>query len=139
MDRSFPHPISILMPICNEVDVLDSLIDEWHRDVMQYLPSGSEMLFDDGASTDGTLEKLDKFQQTHPYIRVLRSKKEGFAPAARRLYQEARCPYVFFTDSDGQYVPSEFWKIVEGLKGYDIAHGAKVSRKDPMIRLVGSF
>jgi dolichol-phosphate mannosyltransferase len=139
MDRSFPHPISILMPICNEVDVVDSLIAEWHNEVMQFLPPGSEMLFDDGDSKDGTLEKLDQLQQTHPYIRVMRSKREGFEPAARRLYQEARCPYVFFTDSDGQYVPSEFWKIVAGLKGFDICHGAKISRKDPMIRLVGSW
>jgi glycosyltransferase involved in cell wall biosynthesis len=138
MDRSFPHPISILMPICNEQAVVVSLVEEWDQEVIQYLPSGSELVFDDGASTDGTLNTLDELQKKYPYIRVLRSKREGFAPAARRLYQEARCPYVFFTDSDGQYVPSEFWKVVEAQKGYDIGHGAKVGRKDPLIRVVGS-
>ena len=138
MTRTFAHPVSILMPICNEVAVVRQVVEEWANEVFQYLPSGSEMLFDDGASTDGTLETLDTLREKYPFIRVLRSRKEGFAAAARRLYDNARCDYVFFTDSDGQYVAAEFWKVVEALDGYDIAHGAKQNRQDPKLRLVAS-
>ncbi|MBV8781039.1 MAG: glycosyltransferase family 2 protein, partial [Phycisphaerae bacterium] len=74
MIRVFPHSVSILMPICNESEVVESVVEEWDREVFRYLPAGSELLFDDGASTDGTLEKLDTLREKHPYIRVLRSK-----------------------------------------------------------------
>jgi len=80
------------------------------------------LIFDDGESNDGTLEKLEMLQEKYRYIRILYSKKEGFAAAARRLYQEARCPLVFFTDLDGQYVADEFWKAAALIEGCDMAH-----------------
>jgi glycosyltransferase involved in cell wall biosynthesis len=138
-ERSLPKPISILMPICNEADIIQDVIAEWHADVMQYAPLGSEMVFDDGASTDGTREMLAELAQTsYPFIRVIHSARDGFAAAARRLYSAASCPLVFFTDSDGQYVPAEFWKLVPHLDRFDLVHGAKVNRQDPVVRRVAS-
>ncbi len=138
MTRELSEPVSVLMPICNEAQILPSVIEEWHREVFRHLPKGSEWVFDDGASTDGTLAILEQSQREHPYIRILNSRKEGFAASARRLYREARCPLVFFTDSDGQYVAQEFWKLAPFIRDYDMVHGAKVNRKDPLFRKVAS-
>ena len=30
------EPVSILMPVCNEADIIGSVIDEWLKDVFQY-------------------------------------------------------------------------------------------------------
>ncbi len=138
MNRILTQPVSVLMPVCNEVTVVEQVVEEWHASVFRSLPSGSELIFDDGESTDGTLEKLERLREKYRYIRILYSKKEGFAAAARRLYQEARCPLVFFTDSDGQYVADEFWKAAALIEGCDMAHGAKSNRQDPLYRKLAS-
>ncbi len=134
------EPVSILMPVCNEADVLRNVVNEWIEDVMRYLPSGSEMVFDEAGSTDGTKEILSDLAIQHPFIRVFcHDKKDGFASAARRLYAEARCPWVFFTDSDGQYVASDFWKVAKYADKYEIIHGAKLGRKDALLRRITSM
>jgi len=136
---TLPAAISILMPVCNEAEVLEDVIEEWVRDVFQYLPEGSELVIDEAASTDGTREILQRLCQKYPFIRVKYNEtKDGFAAAARSLYQEARCPLVFFTDSDGQYVPSEFWKLVPFVGEFSLVHGAKIGRQDPFFRKVAS-
>ena len=129
------QPVSILMPVYNEVDVIEDVVEEWVRDVIRHLPKGSEMIFDEGGSTDGTREILHRLTGKYRFIRViLNQKKEGFAAAARRLYQEAKCPLIFFTDSDGQYVAADFWKVARHIHAYDVVHGAKLGRKDPWPR-----
>jgi len=132
-------PVSILMPVCNEAEVLEQVLEEWIADVIQHLPQGSELLIAEAASTDGTREILAKMSAKYAFIRVLyRDTKDGFAAAARLLYTEARCPLVFFTDSDGQYVPAEFWKVAPFIKEFSIVHGAKIGRQDPFFRKAAS-
>jgi dolichol-phosphate mannosyltransferase len=139
IDRTLPEPVSILMPVCNEAEVIEQVIEEWANDVFRHLPPESEFLFDEAASTDGTREILERLRQKYPYIRVMyNEKKDGFAAAARRLYREAKCPLVFFTDSDGQYVASEFWKLAPYIDKYWIVHGAKIARQDAIFRKVAS-
>jgi len=140
VDRTLPGPVSILMPVCNEAEVIEQVIEEWANDVFRHLPPESELLFDEAASTDGTREILERLRQKYPYIRVMyNERKDGFAAAARRLYREAKCPFVFFTDSDGQYVPSEFWKLAPHAKRFPFVHGAKIGRQDPLYRRIASF
>lgn len=132
-------PISIVMPVCNEADVIEEVIEEWVSAVIQYLPEGSELLIDEAASTDGTREILEKLTATYPFMRVdYHEHKEGFATAARNLYINSKCPLIFFTDSDGQYVPSEFWKLAPFAGKFDIVHGAKIGRQDPLPRKISS-
>jgi dolichol-phosphate mannosyltransferase len=126
------------MPVCNEAAVIDDVVREWDLEVFRHLPVGSELVFDDGDSRDGTRERLLALQAELPFIRVLFSPRDGFAASARRLYREARCPLVFFTDSDGQYVASEFWKVAAVFATCDMVHGAKVHRQDPLYRRVAS-
>lgn len=135
--NSLSEPVSILMPVYNEEDVIEPVLREWIDDVVSKLPEGSELVLDD-ASTDRTPEILARLQVEHSSIRIITSKRDGFFNAALRLYRAARNPLVFFTDSDGQYVPSEFWRVVERLDGADMVHGAKMDRKDPWYRVNAS-
>ncbi|MDO8478764.1 MAG: glycosyltransferase [Candidatus Rokubacteria bacterium] len=138
-ERTVPGPVSILMPVCNEADIIEDVIEEWVQDVFRYLPEGSEFLFDDGASTDGTREILGRMSEKYPFIQVrYNDTKDGFAAAARRLYLAAQCPWVFFTDSDGQYVASEFWKLVPFANEFSVVHGAKIGRQDAFARKAAS-
>jgi glycosyltransferase involved in cell wall biosynthesis len=119
-ERRLSEPVSFLMPVCNEVDVIRDVLDEWHEEVFRHLPDGTELILDDGASTDGTLDVLDDLAGRWGFVRTIRSARDGFAASARRLYQAAQCPLMFFTDSDGQYVPAEFWRVAALIDGADM-------------------
>jgi hypothetical protein len=137
---SIPFPVSILMPVSNEADVIEFVIEEWISDVFRFLPKGSEFIFDEAGSNDGTNEILHKLSLKYSFIKVFhRKKKDGFGNAAKRLFSRASCPLVFFSDSDGQYLPSDFWKIAKFCNdNYDLIRGAKIGRKDPFIRRLSS-
>jgi len=137
---SLSEPVSILMPVSNEADVIEEVVEEWVREVIGYLPPGSELLFDEAASTDGTRDILKRLTTKYPFINVeYRDRKDGFANAARRLYERAKCPWIFFTDSDGQYVARDFWKLAKHIDcRNDLIRGAKIGRKDPLIRRLAS-
>jgi glycosyltransferase involved in cell wall biosynthesis len=68
---ALPSAISILMPVCNEAEVLEDVIEEWVRDVFQYLPAGSELVIDESASTDGSREILQRLCGKYAFIRVM--------------------------------------------------------------------
>lgn len=127
------------MPVCNEAAVIEEVVREWEIDVIQYLAPGSELLFDEAASADGTRQILERLQATRGFLRIMsHEKKEGFAAAARNLYTHARNELMFFTDSDGQYVANEFWKLTPHVEKYDLVHGAKIGRQDPLFRKISS-
>lgn len=136
---TLPWPVSVVMPVCNEAEVIESTIEEWAKDVFAYLPAGSEFIIDEAASTDGTVEILSRLSEKYAFLRVHNhADRDGFAAAARRLYESARCPLVFFTDSDGQYVAAEFWKLAPYATEFDLVHGAKIGRQDTLARRVAS-
>ena len=135
--RKLAQAVSILMPVCNEVDVIDTVLEEWTTEVLDHLPEGSEMVFDD-CSTDGTTELLERWCERYPSMRINRSKRDGFFNSAMRLYRLAECDLVFFTDSDGQYVAADFWKVAALIEHNDMVHGATVDRHDPRYRLTFS-
>ncbi|MDM8554088.1 glycosyltransferase [Desulfococcaceae bacterium HSG7] len=144
-EKRFPifnikEPVSILMPVSNEGDVIESVVEEWINDVFKHLPEGSEMLFDEAASKDETNTILQRLSKKYPFIDIVHNeKKDGFANATRRLYKRAKNPLIFFTDSDGQYIAKNFWILAKFIDSYDIVRGAKVGRKDPLGRRVASF
>lgn len=136
------EPVSILMPVYNESEIIEKVVKEWHQEVISFLPQGSELIFDD-ASNDQTTKLLASLKKNYPYIQVHHSQRDGFGNAAKRLYMMAKNPLIFFTDSDGQYLPADFWKIAKVMQaldsgGYDMVNGYKVDRKHPYYQILGS-
>jgi glycosyltransferase involved in cell wall biosynthesis len=139
MNEVLGQPVSVLLPVCNE-ERIEDILNEWHADVLRGLPAGSELVIED-ASGDGTLRKLMAWRdaQSDFPVRVFhRDKKDGYFNAAYRLYVNARCPLIFISDADGQYVPSDFWRLVCFAGDYDIVHGVKRRRNDASYRVFAS-
>jgi glycosyltransferase involved in cell wall biosynthesis len=44
--------------------------------------------------------------------------------------------YVFFVDSDGQHIASDFWKLYKMKDSYDMIVGKKIKRSDPPHRIL---
>lgn len=138
--EALSEPVSILMPVCNEVEGIESVLAEMVEVVFRHLPAGSEFLIEEGGSTDGTKELLRELNQRWPFLDICYSdKKEGFAKAARKLYERSKCPLSFFLDSDGQCVGSEFWKMAAEIHKADCVLGVKRVHHDPLLRRVASM
>ena len=137
---TLPEPVSILMPVRNEALVIQEVIEEWDKNVLSFLPIGSELILEDGNSSDGTKEILQNLEKKYSYLKVFyKNEADGFGAAALRLYREAKCPWIFFTDSDGQYVAKDFWVLAKYYQHFDYIRGGKVGRRDPLERRVVSF
>ena len=55
-------PVSILLPVCDEEDVIEDVINEWNQKVLLKLPLGSEFVIED-ASIDATPKILTKLKK----------------------------------------------------------------------------
>lgn len=132
--------VAVCMPVLNEVEVIEFVIREWLK-VVSELPEGSHILIEDGGSKDGTREVLTALQAEYgDLIRVVwRDKPEGFGVAAKRLLSSADAQWIFFTDSDGQYVANDFWLLWERRESRDFIRGIKLGRQDPLIRRITSL
>jgi len=132
--------VAICMPVLNEKEVIEFVVNEW-LEVVNQLPLGSHVYIEDGGSNDGTKEILVSLQKEHgELIRIVwRDKPEGFGTAAKRLLSTADAKWVFFTDSDGQYVARDFWLLWNRRENSDFVRGIKLGRQDPFIRRVTSL
>ena len=131
--------VTICIPIYNEIEVIEKLLAEWSL-IVEELPAGSRILIEDGGSDDGTVKVLKNYQNKYDYIDVTyREQPDGFGNAAKRLLKQPTTEWVFFTDGDGQFVPSDIWKLWQRKDGCDLVKGIKLGRKDPLLRRVISF
>lgn len=112
--------VTICLPVLNEVDVIQFVIEEW-IDIVEKLPDGSKVLVENGGSIDGTIKILENLQAAHKNLDVVyRDKADGFGNAAKRLLISPETKWVFFTDSDGQYVAEDFWILWNRRDSFDI-------------------
>ena len=67
---SMGEPVSILLPVCNEVEGIESVIAELVEVVYWHLPAGSEFLIEEGGSVDGTKEILKDLKMRWPFLNI---------------------------------------------------------------------
>lgn len=134
------EPISVLLPVYNESDVIEMVAREWVA-VVESLPEGSVLEFEDGNSDDGTIEILSSLSREFNSIVVhFRQSRDGYCNAIRRLIIGARNEYVFIADSDGQYIASDLLNFLKYPFNPNVMlKGRKVRRCDPWPRRVFSF
>jgi len=134
-----PESVSICLPVLNEIDVIEDVLQEWLA-LCKKLPKGSLVSVEDGGSNDGTVEVLKKLQKKYLWLKVVyREKPDGFGNAAKRLLDNTNTEWIFFTDSDGQYVPEDFWILWKKRSDFDVVRGIKMGRQDPFLRRVTSL
>ena len=136
----FPEPISILIPVCNEVDVIKEVLEEWVFEIVN-LPIGSTVEFEDANSTDGTLQILESYAEKYEFIMVeARTDRDGFSNAVKRLLKNAKNDWMFVADSDGQYFASDIqFHLAKWKPGVEFVKGVKVNRRDGFLRRLLSF
>jgi glycosyltransferase involved in cell wall biosynthesis len=132
-----PASLSIFFPAYNDGGTIASLVIAAIK-VAAELTSDFEVLVVNDGSGDRTAEIADELARTYPQVRVIHHEKNrGYGGALRTGFASATKQFVFYTDGDAQYDPAEMaalWRRME--PGIDLVNGYKISRSDPLHRVI---
>lgn len=111
MDRSTEPEISVVVPVCDEVDNVVPLIEE----IAAALPDAdrTEILYVNDGSRDGTAAVLDTCGQRFPNLRILtHAARSGQSRAIRTGVMAARGQLICVLDGDGQNDPADIPRLI---------------------------
>src|SRR5512139_2547426 len=134
---SRPLGLSIFFPAYNDAGTIGSLVLQAVQVAKKLTPDFEVIVVNDG-SADATRHILDELERTYPQVRAIHhASNRGYGGALRTGFAAARKDLVAYTDGDGQYDPSEFELLWHRLTDdADVVTGYKISRSDPVHRLV---
>jgi glycosyltransferase involved in cell wall biosynthesis len=129
--------ISGFFPCYNDAESMPDLVAKLDN-ALATLEVPYEVIVVDDGSTDDSVKVLQGLIERFPMLRVVEHKvNRGYGGALRTGFNESKHQWVFYTDGDGQYDPSEVLKLVEAARDdVDWVQGYKTSRGDPMYRIV---
>jgi glycosyltransferase involved in cell wall biosynthesis len=134
-----PRPIglSVFFPAYNDSGTIASLVIA-ARQTAQRLTSDFEIIVVNDGSADSTPEIADELARTYPEVRVVHHpKNRGYGGALRSGFASATKDLVFYTDGDAQYDPTELEALWPHMTDQvDLVNGYKISRSDPLHRIV---
>ena len=121
---------TIVIPVCNELNNLEPLVEGILEHAAQYNP---RILFIDDGSTDGSSQMLDRLHERFLSVDVIRFRRNrGKSAALAAGFAHADGDVVITMDADLQDDPREMPRFFEKLnEGYDLVVGWKQVRHDP--------
>lgn len=102
--------VSVIVPVFNEAAHLEELLQAIYAS-----PVRKEIILVDDGSTDGTREKLQALPPTDDVTVVFHDKNYGKGAAIRTALAYARGEYVLIQDSDLEYDPQDYPKLLAPL------------------------
>ena len=135
MSLAATHPtpeISVVIPVCNEVDNVGPLA----REIVAALQGKAfEILFVDDGSTDGTADAVRELRDSIPQLRLLRhSFRSGQSAAVCSGVRHARAEWIATLDGDGQNDPADIPKLYDSRFVAELVMGNRVQRRDTWLR-----
>ena len=132
-----PPGLSVFFPAYNDSGTIASLVITALKTAQQLTPDYEVIIVNDG-SADATAEIADELARTYPHVRVVHhDRNRGYGGALRSGFAAARGDLVFYTDGDAQYDPAEMIGLWSALSDdVDLVNGYKISRSDPLHRIV---
>ena len=128
----------MFFPAYNDGGTIASLVITSMK-VAATLTDDFEVIVINDASKDDTAEILDELARIYPdRVRIVHHQtNRGYGGALRTGFATASKEFVFYTDGDGQYDPTEVTVLWEKMAAdVDWVNGWKISRSDPLHRIV---
>jgi len=129
--------LTVFFPAYNDGGTVASLIVRAVQVARTLTPDYEIIIVNDG-STDATALIADELAQVYPNVRVVHhATNRGYGGALRTGFASATKDIVFYTDGDAQYDPAEMTRLWRALEaGVDLVNGYKISRSDPLHRII---
>jgi glycosyltransferase involved in cell wall biosynthesis len=130
--------LSIFFPAYNDSGTIASMVVSALL-AARKLTSDYEVIVVNDGSKDLTPKILDELARMYPgEVRIVHHpQNRGYGGALRSGFAAASKEFVFYTDGDAQYDPSEVALLWERMApDVDLVNGYKISRSDPFHRIV---
>ncbi len=129
--------VSIFYPCYNDWGTMGSMI-MFSVQTAERLGLDYDITIIDDGSEPHTLQLLEEIERAYPQVRVLRHEhNRGYGGALRSGFGAATKEWIFYTDGDAQYDVRELEQLLEKAgPGVDIVQGYKISRHDPLHRII---
>ncbi len=123
--------VSVIVPVYNEAAHLDELLHAIHAS-----PVKKEIIIVDDGSTDGTREKLQALPPIDDFTVVFHEKNYGKGAAIRTALAYARGEYVLIQDSDLEYDPQDYPRLLRPLEAgnANVVYGVRPDRPERGLR-----
>lgn len=126
--------ISVVFPVYNEEDVIEKTVRSYFNELKGKIEF--EMIVAEDGSNDGTKRILKRLKTDLPIRVYMSTKRKGYQTAVIDSLRRPKNDWIFLVDSDYQFSPKDFWKLVPHMEKYDIILGIKTKRKDPIHRII---
>jgi len=132
-----PPGLSVFFPAYNDSGTIASMVVQAVMTAGRLTPDFEVLIINDG-SRDATAQVADELARLYPQVRVVHHQgNRGYGGALRSGFAHATKEFVFYTDGDAQYDPSEMADLWSRMgPGIDLVNGYKISRSDPFHRIV---
>lgn len=127
--------ISIVIPCYNEAGGVTDSLNEVCKALRKH--DDFEIITVNDGSVDETPAILEKYASKNQSVRVIHNESNfGYGASLKRGIREAEGDLIVITDSDGTYPASSIPELLEELKEYDMAVGARIGQKVqvPLVR-----
>ena len=134
---SMPAGLSVFFPAYNDSGTIASMVIGAVQAASALTPDYEVVVVDDG-SVDATAQIADELARTYPQVRVVHHpKNRGYGGALQTGFRSATKELIFYTDGDAQYDPAELALLWNAMTDdADLVNGYKISRSDPVHRVV---
>jgi glycosyltransferase involved in cell wall biosynthesis len=132
-----PAGLSVFFPAYNDSGTIASMVIRAVAAASELTGDYEVIVVNDG-STDATAAIADELARTYPRVRVVHHESNrGYGGALQTGFRSAAKELIFYTDGDAQYDPAELALLWQKMgPGADLVNGYKISRSDPLHRIV---
>ena len=129
--------LSIFFPAYNDSGTIASMVVTALLTARTLTTDFEVIVINDG-SADRTPAILDELARVYPEVKIVHHPvNRGYGGALRSGFATASKTFVFYTDGDAQYDASEMSRLWERMDdSVDLVNGYKISRSDPMHRIL---
>jgi glycosyltransferase involved in cell wall biosynthesis len=129
--------LTVFFPAYNDSGTIASLVIAAVQTACRLTPDFEVLVINDGSS-DSTAEIIEELARLYPQVRVIHHEKNrGYGGALRTGFESATKEWIFYTDGDAQYDPREMTGLWEKVSpSVDLVNGYKISRSDPLHRII---
>ncbi len=129
--------VSVFFPCFNDQATIGSVVNAAAKTIEEIGADGEIIVVNDG-STDNSQEVLEDLADENPLVRiVVHERNRGYGGALLSGFAAATKQWVFYTDGDAQFDPTELALLVDrATEEVDVVQGYKRSRADNVMRRI---